>query len=302
MITQVEFDRLTKLSEETITAKVLCDSLHPDGQTRLTTVEMTYPRCIHAEFMTHREFSRNSASSRAIPMHKMIQRIKENPFFPLHWGKKQKGMQADEELSPEEKLLAASVWLNARNDAVAHAEQLERIGIHKQMGNRVTETWMWITVIASATNYENLFALRCHRMAEPHFQNLAYKLRTAYDASQPKELRFGEWHLPMIGLPGDEDIFNEFPIETIAKISAGRCARVSYLTHEGIRDPQEDIALFKKLSTETPKHASPLEHAAECLGHDSAKADMLGWGNFKPGFLQLRKMIQGECIFKRMAA
>lgn len=303
LITQAEFDMWTQQSEQTIAAKVLCDSLHPDGETRLTTVEMTYPRFIHAEFMTHREFSRNSASSRAIPMPKMIKRIKDNPVFPLHWGKKQKGMQATEELTAEEKLQAATEWLDARNDAIRHAEQLERIGIHKQTGNRITETWMWITVIASSTNYENLFALRCHHMAEPHFQNLAYKLRTAYDASQPKQLNYGEWHLPMIGLEGDEDIFTEFQVEDVAKISAGRCARVSYLTHDGIRDPQEDIGLFKRLSTETPKHASPLEHPAEVLNRNSSKADMCrGWGNFKPGFLQLRKMIQGECIYKRLAA
>lgn len=303
LMTVEEFDSRTRQSEQTITAKVIADSLHPDGQTRLTTMELTYPRCIHAEFMTHRVFSRNAASSRAIPMSKMLQRIESNPFFPLHWGKNQKGMQANEELAMEQKLEAATAWLVARTDAVKAARTLEAVGIHKQIGNRVTEPWMWITVIASATNYENLFALRCHKDTEPHFQNLAYKMRSRYDESRPRQLKLGDWHLPYIGSPGDENIFDQFDMLDVARISAGRCARVSYLTHAGIRDPQEDIRLYNDLTKQTPKHASPLEHPAECLDHDSAKANMCrGWGNFAPGFLQLRKMLKDECITQRAVA
>jgi len=300
MMTTEEFDRLTAQSEKTIQARMLCDSLHPDGVTRLTTMELTYPRFIHAEFMTHRVFSRNSASSRAIPMSKMIARIRDNPVFPLHWGKNQKGMQANEELSLEQKLNAATLWMRARDLALEGAELLEEAGIHKQLGNRVTETWMWITVIASATNWENMFALRCHPMAEPHFQNLAYKARAVYDASKPRQLYYGDWHLPLIGLAGDENIHSEFGPGDIARISAGRCARVSYLTHEGVRDPQEDIRLFNALATNKPMHASPLEHPAEILDINSAKAEICnGWGNFAPGFLQLRKMYPGECVKTR---
>lgn len=298
-LSQEEFDALTAQSERTITAKVLADSLHPDGETRLTTVELTYPRMIHAEFMTHREFSRNSASSRAIPISKMLERIETNPFVPLHWGKNQKGMQAFEELTAEQKLQAGYAWIKGSKNAIATARELEEIGIHKQNGNRPTETWMWITVIASSTNFENLFALRCHPDAEPHFQNLAYKLRNAYDASTPRELYYNEWHLPLIGLPGDENIFNEFEPRVIAQISAGRCGRVSYLTHEGIRDPQDDIQLFHRLVKQIPRHASPLEHPAMCNDKNAATAEMTGWGNFKPGFWQLRKQVTHECIFKR---
>lgn len=303
VINQAEFDELTAQSEATITARVLCDSLHPDGVTRLTTVELTYPRFIHAEFMTHRLFSRNSASSRAIPMAKMLDRIERNPVFPLHWGKNEKGMQANSELTPDQKLQAAGTWLAARDKAVAAARVLESFGIHKQIGNRVTEPWMWITVIASATQYENFFALRCHEAAEPHIQNLAYKLRTAFDASTPRQLDFGDWHLPLIGLEGDENIHSEFSPLDVAKISAGRCARVSYLTHEGVRDPSEDIKLYERLTKQIPRHASPLEHPAKVVDLRSTFGESIrGWGNYDPGFIQLRKMVQDECINQRRTA
>lgn len=295
---QDEFDRLTAQSEATIKAKVLADSLHPDGKTRLTTMELTYPRFIHSEFMTHRQFSRNSASSRAIPMAKMIERVRNNPVFPLHWGKNQKGMQANEELPADLKLIAADYWLEARDDACLKAEYLEHAGIHKQLGNRLVEPWMWITVIASATNYENLFALRCHPMAEPHFQNLAYKMRAAYDNSVPRQLAMFDWHLPLYGFEGDE-LINPL---AAPNISAGRCARVSYLTHNGRRDPAQDERLCNDLANNRPMHASPLEHPAQAQPIEVMQGEIgvPDWGNYAPGFMQLRKMYASECVRERM--
>lgn len=306
---QEEFDRLTKQSEETIKAKVICDSVNPDG-VRLTTLECTYPRFIHAEIMTHRQLSRNSASSRAIPLKKMIERVSSNPVFPLHWGKNQKGMQAEQELDEEQRLNAAWQWLGARDAAISKASQLETIGIHKQLGNRLLEPWMWITVIMTATNWENLFALRCHPAAEPHFQNLAYKMRTAYDDSYPTKIPWGGWHLPYFGNNGgDEDDYKirkvDYIQDAFAQISAGRCARVSYLTHDKKRDTAEDIRLFEQLSTHKPMHASPLEHPAQAVDPNkpnpasSPRGFVKDWGNFDPGWLQLRKQIQGECVRQR---
>jgi thymidylate synthase ThyX len=299
---QEEFDRLTEQSKNTISAKVICDSVNPDG-CRLTTMEWTYPRFIHAEIMTHRKLSRNSASSRAIPLTKMIERVQTNPVFPIHWGKNQKGMQAEEELPEREKLNAAWLWIGARDQAIAHATNLERHGIHKQIGNRLLEPWMWITVIVSATNFENLFALRCHKDAEPHFQNLAYKVRDAYDASKPIETPWGGWHLPFMNAFISEEPYGGFMDDRLIKeedrpkVSAGRCARVSYLTHEGKRDPMEDIKLYERLAGSSPKHASPLEHPAKAVNPD--RIPRYDWGNFDPGWLQLRKMLPGECINKR---
>lgn len=290
------FRTLTDHSESCIKARVICDSVNPDG-VRLTTMEWTYPRFIHAEIMTHRQFSKNSASSRAIPMSKMIERIEENPVFPLHWGKNEKGMQASEELSIDQKLEAAGEWIQARNYAIERARALNHIGIHKQLGNRIVEPWMWITIIISGTSWENLFALRCHKDAEPHFQNLAYKVRSTYDNSTPRQWKWGDWHLPLVTGYDYEHLAPDFTLDQIAKISAGRCARVSYLTHEGKRDPEEDLKLCERLATHQPMHASPLEHPAQAKqpiyqgGRD--------WGNYDPGWLQLRKFYKNECVRER---
>lgn len=299
------FDQLTKQSESTITAKVICDSVNPDG-VRLTTMEWTYPRVIHSEIMTHRKLSRNAASSRAIPLSKMIDRVETNPFFPLHWGKNQKGMQANEELASNDKFVAAANWIAARDEAIFRAQFMEKIGIHKQIGNRLLEPWMWITVVVSATNFENLFALRCHEYAEPHFQNLAYKIRTALDTSIPKKVQWGGWHLPYTGV---DDLIGDINGEYLgfAKISAARCGRVSYLTQDGRRDVEKDLELYERLAASIPLHASPLEHPAQALDPKEIRLEessiqkpyIFDWGNFDPGWLQFRKMHPNENIIKR---
>jgi hypothetical protein len=292
-MSQELFDQLTAQSAATFSAKVLADSVNPWG-TRLTTMEWTYPRLIHSEIMTHREFSKNSASSRAIPLEKMAKRIETNPFFWLHWGKGQKGMQAERELTQEEKLQAAAEWMIGRDVALERLLALKSIGVHKQIGNRITEPWMWITIIISHTNWENLFALRCHPEAEPHFQKIAYAARTAYDASQPKQLYEGEWHLPLFGVIGDDEIASD----DRPKVSAGRCGRVSYLTHMGVRDPDEDIRLYNDLATKRPMHATPLEHPAQVRSDAQTSKST---GNFGPGWYQFRKMHKGEYVSKRAA-
>lgn len=304
------YDSMTEVSKGAIKAKVICDSVNPDG-CRLTTMEWTYPRMIHSEIMTHRQLSRNSASSRAIPLSKMIMRVKENPVFPIHWGKNQKGMQADEELTQEQKIEAACEWLNGRNEAVKIAEKLEKIGVHKQIGNRVLEPWMWITVIVSATNFENLFGLRVHKDAEPHFQNLAGKVMSVYDNHTPIKLNWGHWHLPYFahngGNPDNDWMFYTGDDNmNWPKISAGRCARVSYLTQDGKRNPEEDIKLYERLSSSFPLHASPLEHPAMAVNPlyigtiNNRKEPIKDWGNFDPGWLQFRKMHNNEVIKNRV--
>jgi len=296
----IEFQRLTQASQDNINVKIIADSIAPNN-CRLITMQWTYPRFIHSEIMTHRKLSKNSASSRAIPLKKMIERVQKNPVFPIHWGKNQKGMQASEELELEQKLNAAEQWMAARDAAIIKAIELEHIGIHKQIGNRLLEPWMWITIIVSATNFENLFALRCHPAAEPHFQNLAYKVRNEIDNSKPTNLNWGEWHLPLYGvnggMPADylEDNAGEYLKP--AQISAGRCARVSYLTHDGKRDIKEDIRLYEQLSNSVPLHASPFEHPAKAVDPNNNKLD---WGNFDPGWFQFRKMHDNENITCRI--
>ena len=53
-----------------IKAVIAADSINVKGK-RITTFIVTMPRIVLAELNTHRVFSRNSASSRAIPFTKM---------------------------------------------------------------------------------------------------------------------------------------------------------------------------------------------------------------------------------------
>lgn len=239
-------------------AKVLCDSISPDN-IRLTTLEITYPRVIHSEFMTHRVFSRNSASSRAIPVEKQINKLLTGPFIPQYWGKNQRGMQAKEELSPAYKEIAIDQWNAAMNDAIEHARALHRIDAHKQLVNRLLEPFLWHTVIVSGTEWSNWNGLRRHEDAQPEIKSIADLAFNVMEDSIPLELDYGQWHMPLVSDYNDLKAAN-FTEEQIRQISVGRCCRISYLTHDGKRDPNDDVRLQGDLRTNG--HMSPFEHPA----------------------------------------
>lgn len=254
--------------------KILRDSLSDHG-IRLTTVELTYPRFVHAEFMTHRVFSRNSASSRAIPVEKLIQRVVDDPVIPVYWGKNQKGMQAEVELEGKEKEAAIKAWLEARDSAVVQANRLKEMGIHKQLVNRLIEPWMWITVICTATEFGNFFNLRCHKAAQPEIKRLADMLADEYFTHQPTYVPVGGWHLPLLK---PEDL-EALPLEDQKAASAAKCARVSYLTHAGTRDVKEDIRLHEQLRT--AGHMSPFEHVAQAMSEPEWEGNFRGWKQYR---------------------
>ena len=216
-------------------AKVIADSLSPDGA-RLTTLEVTFPRIILAEFNTHRVFSRNSASSRAIPVEKMLKIVRENPYIPTHWGKNQKGMQAEEELSEDLQKQARDLWLEARDRAIGVVDDLLDLGLHKQITNRLLEPFMWHTVIVTSTEWSNWTHLRDNLAAHPEIQKAARCMSEAMALSTPRNIGYDDWHLPLI--QSDE---SDIERDTLKKISVGRCARVSYLTHDGKRDHDADF-------------------------------------------------------------
>jgi len=264
-------------------SKILLDSISPIG-CRLTTFEVTYPRIIMAELNTHRALSRNSASSRAIPIAKIIESVEKNPFIPTYWGKNKSGMQASEEVLS----IAAceSEWLSARDSAVSHAKKLVDLDIHKQIVNRLLEPFLYVTTIISATSFSNFFKLRCHKDAQPEIQVLANLMKASYAKSIPKEVSVGDWHMPLT-----EDIDDSTLLEDKFKISAARCARVSYLTHDGVRDLGKDLELYDRLtsrdSEDEPKHLSPLEHVAVAVNQSKRFGNFTGW-------CQLRKFIHNE--------
>ncbi len=267
-------------------AKILADSTNTLGN-RLITMEMTYPRFVHAEHLRHRMFSFNVASSRAIPVEKMIEQVEKNPVIPIHWGKAQKGMQAYEELNGGEAALSEIAWQTARRDCIYWAMCMLEYGLHKQIINRILEPWMWCTVICTGNigAWNNFWALRCHPEAEPHIRKIAEMTECIARNNVSHQLAEGEWHLPLIGFDGD----GELSFEDAVKVSAGRCARVSYLTHDGKRDVQADIALHDRLIAS--KHFSPTEHQAQCDDY----ADVCGEsGNLGYGWTQYRKTLKGE--------
>lgn len=281
-------------------ARIEADSIGPHG-VRLTTFVVTFPRIILAEVNTHRMLSRNSASSRAIPVEKQIRKVLEDPFIPVSWGKNGRGMQAKEELDERAAEIARASWLASARLAVEQAQELLALGVHKQITNRLLEPFLWHTCIITATEWENFFALRCHPDAQPEFQVIARMMRDLYSAHVPTQIAFGEWHLPFSddfepnGFRLDSFPDGHYPI--VAKVSAGRCARVSYELHDGGRSMDEDCRMAHNL--ERAGHMSPFEHPAECIpasGEVAFNSFGSPLGNFR-GFRQLRKFLPGERVF-----
>lgn len=269
-------------------ARILADHLAP-SDSRLTTFEVTFPRIVLAEFNTHRVLSRNSASSRAIPVEKMLARVEADPFVPTYWGKNQKGMQAEQELDERERRIADGLWEGAKLDAVTNARRLLDLGVHKQLVNRLLEPFMWQTVIVTATEWKNFFALRNHSDAQPEIREIASRMEELYRSNTPKEIPTGYWHMPL--LEDMETLRAEgYTEEQLKLISVGRCARVSYLTHDGKRDPKADLDLCKRL--QASGHMSPFEHVA------MARGSKIESGNFR-GWTQLRKRLPNEAVYKR---
>lgn len=290
-----------------ISAKVIKDSVAPSG-VRLTTFVLTYPRFIHAEFMTHRVFSRNASSSRAIPVNKQIQEIIDNPAIPLEFRKNQKGMQAGELLEDQD--LARSIWLQARDSAVVFAQAMVKMDIHKQYANRILEPFAHITVIVTSTQYSNFFALRYHGAAQPEICELAKQMWQEYGSSNPQQLEFGQWHLPFIDevlsskevsevkneVQTDEKWSAEVSIgyeydDVPVKRSVAKCARVSYKNHDGTETTEEqDLSLYDRLLGQIPIHASPAEHQAMAVDDPEEQS-----GNFH-GWVQYRKTLANENV------
>jgi len=263
--------------------KVIADSITPYHSARLTTLQCTYPRIIHSELMTHRMFSRNASSSRAIPLSKMIKAVQDNPFLPVHWGRNQSGMSAREELGPEEQAEAKEIWLYMRDQAVAGALSLEEVGLHKQIANRALETWAWITVIITATDWNNFYVQRTHEDAQPEIQHLAKLMRDVYASAVPEELAMGAWHMPY--LQREDYVLTGGHLESLRKISVARCARVSYLTQEGTRDHAKDLELYERLrSGGANGHWSPFEHVATPSPTLDYSGNFRGWHQYRKQF------------------
>lgn len=304
----------------TISAKIIADSVSKEGY-RLTTVQLRYPRFIHAELMTHRVFSRNASSSRAVPVERLIEDIVADTAMPIHWGKNQPGMQAREECDePVQTGVDSSglpvfgtsreAWLVARDEAIVRARAYHRAGYHKQVVNRLLEPFSHINVLVTSTKWANFMALRDHTDAQPEIKELANAIKIARFDHEPLVLEFGQYHLPYVshedlieilrwmdlrGIPTiDGRLLQEYAIQ----VSVARCARVSYLTHDGKKpEVKKDIELYEKLMVAAPLHASPAEHQAtpDFTDDTGAWQNPEKWGNFA-GWCQFRKLFANEYV------
>lgn len=262
-----------------IKATIIADSISAHTNQRITTFELEYPRFIHSELMTHRQFSRNASSSRAIPINKMIEQVQSNPAYPIHWGLNQSGMQAKDEQA--DVLECIQAWNNALDNAVEHAKKLQSLGLHKQIVNRVLEPFQMMKTLVTATNFDNFFNLRCHKDAQPEIRELADKMYQAMQESEPELLYAGEWHTPYVHHDRDEQgnllyfVYNTdtsgtetngyqyyqfLTREEAIKISCSCSAQVSYRKND--TSIEKALAIYDKLVNSEPVHASAFEHCA----------------------------------------
>lgn len=310
-----------------ISATIIADSISPDG-VRITTFELEYPRFIHAEFMTHRLFSRNAASSRAIPVERQIENIKDKTAMPIHWGKNQPGMSAKEEcgemvnlgqlyFSKDKPFFHGrhQAWIAAMQSSARFAAAFHAAGYHKQIVNRLLEPFVMMKTVCTATEYANFFYLRCHPDAQPEIHELADCMKKAYDEHKPVKLEPGEWHVPYykngkwttgeaVVNRGDGYYDVGVILEDAIAISASCCAQVSYRRNDDSLEKARDI--YKRLVESKPMHSSPFEHQSTPMGCDIDQAgithagfghsssERVWWsGNFR-GWIQHRQLIGGH--------
>jgi len=266
-----------------IEVKVIAASVAHHGKP-LYALQCKYHRFIHGEVMTHRVFSRNAMSSRAVPVKVMLKQVWNDPAMPVHWGQNQPGMQAHSQLSGWKKSAAVSVWKGAARAAVCFAWTLDKLGLAKQVANRILEPWQWMHTIISSTEWDNFFELRDHPDAQPEFQVLAKAMKIAIDECIPEirervavthHLEKGHLHLLYV----TEEERTALTVQTLLEVSAARCARVSYLTHDKkVPSVEADKALYQRLVGSAPLHASPVEHQAwPALRPETASGNFRGW-------------------------
>ena len=293
----------------TISCKVIAKSVSP-SLIEIATIEIEYPRFILAELNTHRMLSKNSASSRAIPIRKVHEYIRNSPAIPVEWGKNQAGMSARELLSKEEAAAAKEIWLNGIDSAIFHSLVLaEQYNVHKQIANRITEPWMTMKSVVTATNWLNFFELRAHPDAQPEFRELAYAIKDELDATTPQKLEEGEWHVPYVQTDRNKDgvleYYDQFgkllSLEDAKTISASCCAQVSYRKNDDTLEKAKQV--FDRLMS-TPMHASPIEHQATPMVNASlkdpgvthlTKSGDLYSANFR-GWIQNRQLYANESV------
>jgi len=250
------------MKESDFQAKVILFSNPIDVNLRrkskpLITIQLHYPRMIHAEVMTHRVFSRNARSGRAVPVNKLLQ---EEIYIP-HFMKNQPGMQAFEEFDIDELEEIEKEWERFARETQRFAKWLADKGVHKQWANRPLEWFGYIDTLITATDWDNFFSLRIHKDAMPEIKELAKamdkEIKRIVSKHEYQNVCRGDWHIPYI-LKEEE----ELDLQTKLQLSVARCARVSYAPFDGNASVEKEIVRYDLLKNADPMHASPFEHQA----------------------------------------
>ena len=301
-----------------IVARVVAASQSAYCDTKMTTFEIEFPRFILAEVNTHCMLEKNAASSRAIPVAKMLENLKENHATPIHWGKNQAGMVADKEVDAEIAQKAKELWESAFATVDGICYEMIDLGIHKQVANRLNEPFQIVKMVISGTEWNNFFYLRMHEDADPHFQELARCMYEAASKAEYETLYEDEWHVPYVRtyreangkryyLDNNGDYISAF---TARQVSASCCAQVSYRKCDDSIEKAE--AVFDKLnigSKTKPAHASPTTHQATPMNLPTdvkTRPDMWPegvthidryydcWSGKLKNWIQFRKLIANE--------
>lgn len=290
--------------------KVVLASENPDGK-KIYTLEWRFPRVVLAETVTHRrhlhdlgieetlihdttttdDLSKNSASSRAIPIQKMIEDVEKNPYVPSPWSKNQAGMTESEYLQGEKAIEADRLWMSAMTNNIYVLKKLSDLGVHKQDANRLIEPWAWTTQVVTATEWDNFFALRCDQRAHPAFRILARMAYLAIQDSKPQKLKWNQWHLPYIR----KHELQRMKTPDLLKISTARVAWTSYAAPDKTDSIEKAMETYHKLVGGTPRHASPMEAQAQAKPLDyfdtfpQHRSNLVAW-------LQHRKLLPDENV------
>lgn len=290
-----------------ISVRVVAHSKSAYSGKEIVTFEYEAPKCILSEINTHRLFSRNAQSSRAVPIAKVIEGIRTNPVTPVYWGSNQAGMVAGNEIDIPVKLPSNQdssfkeyardgAWFYTARDVADLMQAWEDAGYHKQIVNRIGEAFTFVRGVITATEFDNFFHLRIHPAADPFIQELARCMWEALQASEAEVLYEGEWHTPYVWhwrdanndlyyvqeLAEDKLSFNRFidgkpyvflTDERAKQVSAAGTAQVSFRKLD-LSDETVDRVYSRLVDEETP-HASCVEHQAtpmkpyqDCFGYN----------------------------------
>lgn len=351
-------------------AVIVADSID-NFKNRVTSFVLNVPQIIVKELLRHRMFSFSSSSMRAIPFKKVLKNIKEDMFIPLAYQSHHKGMQGIKYLTKDDAKKAREQWINSGLKACDEAKRLYDLGVTKQLCSRLIEPFGFAKILVTATEYNNFFELRCPKYsieehitfptkkrfkyyyseekdwpktdldwysinksgAEIHIQALAEAMWDARNASKPKQLKAGEWHIPfgdkfdedritkvikstcqLVPMKEEDKIKAQWLREDIkVKIATARCARISYNNFEGKDDYAADIKLYGRLLAN--KHNSSFEHV--CRVMTEMEYDMFihgeqtyidgnaqyynrtehkGWCRNLKGFINLRHIVENGNI------